>query len=95
MSLPEKYEMIVPEDYTVQNGCHNCAECFVYYEYDSGPEYFCTFFPPTRPPCGSVAMGDNFPDDEGRNSWWSWSEKRSVKPAGICPNHSLASNREI
>lgn len=83
--------MTLPVSYSPQVGCHDCRFVFVYSEYDCGERYYCTHGAPTRPRCGSVAMGEHFfPDDgpdegvEPINRWQEWSKGREVQPWGTC-----------
>lgn len=52
------------KNYRIQSGCQNCKHCFVFREYEEGSSFYCTFDAPTRPLCGSVAMGESFFNDE-------------------------------
>ncbi len=75
-------------DYTVQFGCHNCANVFRFMEYDCGDEWYCTLNAPKRPRCMSVAMGE-IPktykrNEPGYDRWERWREGRKVEAYGIC-----------
>lgn len=80
--------------YHEQDGCRNCAQCFIYTEYHEGESCFCTLGAPPRPPCGSVAMGewafpyDDVKDAEAQAAWRKWSQNRQVAANGLCDNHS-------
>ncbi len=73
--------------YIVQNGCHNCKNCFVFSDWDSILEYYCNH-DNNRPKCGSVALGENFDwkrkDMDEYKAWDKWSKKNQVSPCGIC-----------
>ena len=82
-----------PTDYAEQHGCHDCGRVFQFSEYDDPCRYFCTFRARSRPPCGSVLMGESFwvdmklPREErskARARWERWEMGRNVLPWGIC-----------
>ena len=95
--------MKLDRSYRVQNGCWNCSQCFIRYDYDEPATYYCTDGAPERPPCGSVSMGEYArPSDalneesfgewekraaSEREAWWRWCEGRRVDREGICDNH--------
>jgi hypothetical protein len=98
----------IPTTYREQGGCHNCRHCFIMFEYDCGPSYFCTLGGVHRPPCGSVAMGEfdmpaTYGDDyeawesatNARYEAWSqWAIHREVAAFGICDNWERADRLE-
>lgn len=71
-----------PPTHHVHRGCHNCAKCFVMYEYGEGPEYYCTLSAPPRPPCGSVSMREDWVGRErdvrnlAYDTWVKWAKGR-------------------
>lgn len=87
----------LPAGYFVQNGCHNCQHCFLKYDYDSYPSYFCTYNAPPRPNCLSVAMDEWGENAEEREAWHGWSENREVKSYGICDfwERQLPENQDL
>lgn len=80
----------LPASYRARSGCHDCAYCFLYEEYDEGSTYYCVHGAPKRPPCLSVLMGEfdeDAPYDEyhdQRRRWREWSAGREVRPWGWC-----------
>ena len=48
------------KNYKIQNGCHNCKNCFILTECDSNDEYYCTKDAPSRPRCGSSHLDETF-----------------------------------
>jgi hypothetical protein len=53
--------MSKPESYKVQDGCFNCKHAFMWYDYDSDVQFYCTFDQSApRPLCGSVALEESF-----------------------------------
>lgn len=82
--------MLIPTSYQVLATCRNCANVFVYSEYDEGARYYCTLNAPKRPPCGSVGMGENTADwDDNYDAWDAWSAGREVAPNGTCNEHCV------
>lgn len=81
----------VPDSYSNQDGCHNCALNFIFGEYDEGNTIYCIDGAPPRPPCGSVLMGeyhsmgfDEKVAEANMRAWDMWSLGREVKPWGKC-----------
>ncbi len=79
-----------PKSYKTQSACKNCAHCFTHEEYDSGNLYYCAFYLPERPFCGSTFMDEMF---DWRNKkkynrqireWDNWEDGREVFPEGKC-----------
>jgi len=86
---------MIPETYKIQNGCHNCKKVFKFCDYESEPEFYCTFKATKRPLCGSLVLEEIFCPkkfnaklyDKRYAAWTKWSEGREVNPAGICENY--------
>lgn len=74
--------------YRIQNGCHNCKQIFIKYEYDSRDYFYCVKDAPKRPLCMSVAMNESpeYPTENDWKEWDKWTETRNVKSYGICDN---------
>jgi hypothetical protein len=71
-------------DYTEQDGCHNCKNCFMYQEHDESEEYYCNINN-DRPKCGSVFLGESFDGTRDEyDAWGEWGNNNKVKPWGIC-----------
>ena len=84
--------------YKVLACCANCAHVFIRYEYESGPDYYCTFEAPTRPICMSAAMNEhpleyNEMTEKAYDKWEKWAERQSVLPWGDCWNYKT--NKEV
>lgn len=76
------------KNFIAQDGCHNCKNVFIRYEYEDLHEYFCVIDAPKRPLCMSVAMNENLGGYGSRigayNKWYKWKEGRGVEPWGRC-----------
>jgi len=79
-------------NYTIQDGCHNCKNIFIKYDYEQCDEYYCTLNAPERPLCMSNGM-DEVPsawDDkynewkDAYNKWDEWKKNRNVMSFGKC-----------
>ena len=93
----------IPDDYRVQNGCHNCEFVFRFAEYDERDThccreeytYYCHIDGSDRPPSGSVAMGEYSVIKNGKDffdvydKWDGWCGGRGVEAGGICSQHKL------
>lgn len=93
----------IPKSYAEVPGCHNCKHCFIWYEYDEAPEYYCTKNAPKRPKCGSVAMSE-CPKvtltksgmrafTKMKDKWQEWSRDREIRPWGCCEKYVLDPHR--
>ncbi|MEN6550114.1 MAG: hypothetical protein ABFE07_29065 [Armatimonadia bacterium] len=84
-----------PSDYVLQDGCHNCALCFQWQEYDCGSMHYCTDGAPPRPPSGSVylkehtAKFDEAEIERRAREWDMWSLGRQVEAWGKCGHWKL------
>lgn len=53
---------VKPKTYKKQHSCQDCGHVFRMYEYEGASQFFCHFDLLKRPLCGSVAMGEVFPE---------------------------------
>jgi len=83
--------MSKPKSYIEQEGCHSCEHCFCMVTCDDGNVYFCDIEGEDRPPCGSVAMDEDFcrgksMDEIGAalDAWDTWENGKLVIAWGRC-----------
>lgn len=72
--------------YRQQDGCHNCANVFVYQEWEQTDRLFCMHAAPPRPLCDSVYLGEwrEMKDSAEISLWETWREGREVQREGVC-----------
>lgn len=84
--------------YNEIRSCGNCKFVFIKSDYDEERTYFCTKNAPTRPPCMSMAMGENplYPTQEVVDGeelmkhyaiWEQWGDPRQVELNGKCKHY--------
>ena len=90
-----------PKSYRKQEGCRYCRFCFEWYEWDSGPLYYCTRLSPRPKCCCSVAMKDSFLDLHKKEQhkaymrWNKWANRHEVAQYGICNYYKREIKYEI
>jgi len=67
--------------------CPNCKHLYWLQDWESNPEFFCTFVDPVRPSSGVEAMGQTELKNYDIKKWATWASKTRVEEDFVCDNH--------